>query len=121
MTEQRLIDANALDDALAQVQTSLESNEDQVWRRNRGHHKGLATARAIVREAPAIDAAPVVRCKDCKYYRQQRPDAWSDNPMRCDHPELTYDVECYDLWLDVGPEDFCSRGERRGADGADRD
>lgn len=101
MTEQRMIDANAL-------MKNVGKNPQL---------RGITYSRMkkAVEETPTIDAVPVVRCKDCKYYRQQRPDAWSDNPMRCDHPELTYDVECFDHWLDVGPEDFCSRGEKRDA------
>ena len=46
-----------------------------------------------------------VSCKDCKYYKE--------NELRCDHPELNYDVECYDHWIDCDPDDFCSCGERR--------
>ena len=46
-----------------------------------------------------------VRCKDCKYYTEEE--------FRCDHPELNWEVECYDHWIDCNPDDFCSKGERR--------
>lgn len=46
-----------------------------------------------------------VCCKDCKFYTE------SEN--RCDHPYMDYDVECYDQWLVVNPDDFCSCSERR--------
>ena len=49
--------------------------------------------------------AEVVRCKDCKYYTEQK--------KRCDHPCQDWDVECYDQWLEMKPDDFCSYGERR--------
>lgn len=44
-----------------------------------------------VEEMPTIDAAPVVRCKDCKF--------WENG-------------DCYRLELSR-PDDFCSYGERR--------
>lgn len=47
----------------------------------------------------------VVRCKDCKHYKE--------NDKRCDHPCLFFELECYDHWIDMGPNDFCSYGERR--------
>lgn len=55
--------------------------------------------------AEPVDAVEVVRCKDCKYYTSEK--------KRCDHQCLEWDVECYDLWLETEPEDFCSYGERR--------
>lgn len=58
----------------------------------------------FVNVQPTIDAVPVVRCKDCKYFINER--------RRCDHPNLDYDVECYDHWIGVNPDDFCSYGER---------
>lgn len=46
----------------------------------------------------------VVRCKDCKYYTAEK--------MRCDRPEIDYDIECYDEWINTKPNDFCSYGKR---------
>lgn len=46
-----------------------------------------------------------VQCKDCEHYNPES--------QRCDHPRLDYDVECYDHWINVCPDDFCSYGERR--------
>lgn len=45
-----------------------------------------------INNAPTVDAVPVVRCKDCKY--------WDYG-------------DCYRLELSR-PDDFCSYGERRG-------
>lgn len=58
-------------------------------------------ARRCIDGLPAIDAVPVVRCKDCKYY-------------------VNYCGEkCCDIFLDgkeepyqTKPTDFCSYGER---------
>ena len=46
-----------------------------------------------------------VRCKDCENYDPLKE--------RCDHPNLEFEVECYDHWVSVKPDDFCSAGERR--------
>lgn len=53
----------------------------------------------LIEDAPAADVAPVVRCKDCKYYK---PDEYEFG-CGCDGG-LVY-VKAND--------DFCSYGERR--------
>lgn len=52
--------------------------------------------RRIIDEAPTIDAVPVVRCKDCKFYGCFFSDSF------CDRIETP-----------MSPDDFCSCGERR--------
>lgn len=55
-------------------------------------------AKEIIRNAPTVDAVPVVRCKDCKYYK---PDEYE---CGCDFAGgLPY----------VKAGDFCSYGERK--------
>lgn len=49
---------------------------------------------SIVENAPTVDAEPVVRCKDCKW--------WNSNEETC--------IEIGGLWRSL---DFCSWGERR--------
>ena len=71
-------------------------------------HKGPpGGARKIMEEAPAVDAVPVVRCKDCKY------------------AHMTYDGECKycDFWQEDGGDAlyldkgfYCAAGERRDGD-----
>ena len=57
---------------------------------------------------PTVDAVPVLRCKDCKHY--YRPLNW---------PEDYTKGECEIDLLDrrVHPDDFCSYGKRKEADG----
>ena len=54
----------------------------------------------IVRNAPTVDAVPVVRCKDCKgVYKESDYEYWCGRngfPMRR-----------------VTAEDYCSRGQRK--------
>ena len=60
--------------------------------------------RAFIKAQPAADVAPVVRCKDCKYW-QDNNDGYPHEECRWGHGE-TPDAN-----------DFCSYGERK--EGAD--
>lgn len=80
----RLIDADALYDELYE-----NIGEDEVLDR---------IPPCYVDDAPTVGAVPVVRCKDCKYYK---PDEYE---CGCDFAGgLPY----------VKAGDFCSYGERR--------
>ena len=93
-SEKRLIDANAL---------IKEANADGAY--------GYVDAKQIA-NAPTIDAVEAVRCKDCKYYCQDKI-----NGVICRHPALDFDTECFDHWINTNPDDFCSYGElKEGAD-----
>lgn len=54
-------------------------------------------AKEIIRNAPTVDAVPVVRCRECKFYFQD-----STNPC----------VLSIGLTM-VDEDDFCSYGERK--------
>ena len=58
-----LISRKALDAGMQKAQEYLESNSDPVWGLNKGHHAGLAWARKLCAEAPAVDATPVVHAR----------------------------------------------------------
>ena len=63
-----------------------------------------------VDEIPTIDAVPVVRCKDCKWYK--RGIVFKDT-MFCYRPKEDGDP----LILIYKENDFCSYGERKGGEG----
>lgn len=50
-------------------------------------------------EIPAADVVPVVRCRECKHWVK----CWG----ACGHPDNGWDAP------PMGPEDFCSKGERK--------
>ena len=54
----RYIDADALTEEIDKAQTSLESNDDIVWERNKNYYKGLCWARSLVDEQPTADVVP---------------------------------------------------------------
>jgi hypothetical protein len=65
----------------------------------------LERAYAEIREMPAADVAEVVRCKDCEYVR----------PTINVHTGEQAGIWCalHDI-LNVSPDDYCSRGEKKG-------
>ena len=59
---------------------------------------------------PTADVVPVVRCKDCKYYRE------SKNPERSGIKfcyRLKHPTEDRSIGYNYSDDDFCSRGERK--------
>lgn len=64
--------------------------------------EGFTEADRVIWSMPAIDAVPVIRCKDCKYYR--RTEEIHLGSGTCDFVEM--------VRLD---NDFCSKGERSAA------
>lgn len=79
----RLIDADALVKAL---------NESGVPYR--------ADVQEVLDAQPTIDAVPVVRCKDCKWWTE-----WANGTGSCNR--FTLD------WIGTDADDFCSMGEKR--------
>lgn len=58
--------------------------------------------------APTVDAVPVVRCKDCKHYRNYA------NGLCYIHTEPKTNARGYSgEAVCVEPDDFCSYGERK--------
>ena len=62
----------------------------------------------LIAYAPSVDAIPVVRCKDCKYYRNH-PNGLCYLHTEPKENERGYSGEA----VCVEPDDFCSYGERR--------
>ena len=57
--------------------------------------------------APTVDAASVVRCKDCRHYKPQKKSAhWENRANYCNRI----------VTIKVQPYDFCSYGERKDGD-----
>jgi len=54
----RYIDADKAHEGIEAIQTSLESNDDREWRKNKPYYKGLAWARGVINETPTADVVP---------------------------------------------------------------
>ena len=71
------------------------------------YRRGFKTREDIeewLNNAPTIDAVPVVRCRDCKYYEIHKP-------------KVLENCERKGYIIPMKPDDFCSYGERK--EGAD--
>ncbi len=61
----------------------------------------------IVMDAPTVDAVPVIRCKDCKFFQINKiDDTYID--MMC-----TENYDSYGAYMSTRPDDYCSRAERK--------
>ena len=69
-----------------------------------GEHYAYLTALREIRNAPAADVAPVVRCEDCQN--------WKRNVGLTDSPN----GHCFEHDIDTNGRDFCSYGERKDND-----
>ena len=69
---------------------------------------GCETDIELLDEIPTADVAEVVRCKDCKYYRNH-PNGLCYLHTEPKENERGYSGEA----ICVEPDDFCSYGERR--------
>lgn len=88
----RLIDGDGLWERLNYEPWEHNADRDEI-------------ALPIVNAAPTVDAVPVVRCKDCKYYRNH------PNGLCYLHTEPKENERGYSgEEVCVEPDDFCSRG-----------
>lgn len=72
------------------------------------HIEYAYAAEQLLDEIPAADVAPVVRCKECKYYKESRVLAPNKFCFRLNHP-----TEPGKIGYNFADNDFCSRGVRR--------
>lgn len=72
------------------------------------HYSALVNM--IITKQPAVDAVPVVRCKDCKWYYKHIA-----NHDKCCHrnPDGRWKQN---FNVTAADDDFCSHGERRHSD-----
>ena len=89
----RLIDADALWETIEKDRA--ESDMPKMW------HKGIGYAIYHIIHAPTVDAVQVVRCKDCKHYREADPG----------HPDCDWCNRMICGTIRKGF--FCADGERR--------
>ena len=88
-----------LDEIKIQVKRQYEDCHGYSGNKKAIYREAILAVRSILHSAKTIDAVPVVRCRECKYHN--KPPC----PMR-----LSFN------WTE--DEDFCSYGEKEGADNA---
>lgn len=76
--------------------------DDECW--------GFAVPVEEIDKAPTIDAVPVVRCRECKFYREFRTKRHNQLMRLC------YRMGKHDMEYMVKPDDFCYYGQRKETD-----
>ena len=101
----RYIDADAVYKILesCEIRKATIGNPLTDW--EYGYTCGIERAESEIECAPTVDAVPVIRCKNCKYYRVDG-DCWHewDNDGRIYYQSIINDPN---------PDDYCSKAERR--------
>ena len=95
----RLIDADKLLEIYKKWIPQLLSKEDE------GDRRGVETCIAVLEDMQTVDAVPVVRCRECKWWHED------DDVGHCDNPD---GLDNY-----AKQDDFCSYRERK--EGVDND
>lgn len=62
--------------------------------------------KGIISNIEQADAVPVVRCRECRHYRETRTKRYGNLICRCTR------MGKHDMDYPVKPDDFCSYGER---------
>ena len=99
----RLIDADRLNKPIYAEEDNITGSGmsyDEIC----GYNDGIDIAWKKIDQAPTIDAVPVVRCRDCKYYEIHKP-------------KVLENCERKGYIIPMKPNAFCSYGERK--EGAD--
>ena len=95
----RLFDADALDKAFTELRFNADGGLAH-WGDRKDWCLHGSEIEKLIADAPTVDAEPVVRCKDCKYYYAD-PWGWGNCVFEGGVSRRTKET------------DFCSWGERR--------
>lgn len=85
------------------------------YRHGQSMRGGIRVALRCMEETPTIDAIPVVRCRDCRYFEYDHFEKVNDFPV-----PLIVAHEICTRWSDgckTSEDGFCFMGERRTDDG----
>lgn len=101
----RLIDADAL---IGKFNEKVDMAECLVNARTAERFATFCALADAVEEMPTVDAVPVVRCKDCKYYKISELHPPYKFCFRLRHP-----TENRSVGYKFADDDFCSYGKRK--------
>lgn len=100
----RLIDADqmAVDESEAYMSAQVQITDDLKWLVNFAAHSKI---QKLIADTPTVDAVPVVRCKDCKWFADNNDGEWFGCWLFQTIQIIPEDAP--------KPDDFCSYGERK--------
>ena len=97
-----MIDADqmAVDESEAYMSAQVQITDDLKWLVNFAAHSKI---QRLIADTPTVDAVPVVRCKDCKYYKSGELLYPNKFCFRLKHP-----TENRVIGYNFGPDDFAA-------------
>ena len=100
----------------ALTDTNLKRNVDSVC--DGDMNRTRRAAQRVIAQLPAVDAAPVVRCKYCKHRPTDNSDEKSCGGFDIEFPDAVCPCQCDDGYYSFYPDDdwFCANGEHRDGD-----
>ena len=111
----RLIDADALEDEMYHKSFEVDDGRN-VW--NSGLWIRYKIFEEAIRDAPTVDAVPIIRCKDCKHYERDHFDAvyYPTESGEAQKVPLITAHEICTKWGDgckTAEDGYCFLGERK--------
>ena len=115
----RLIDANEVVKNIVAERDKIpyELVSEKPFKHGNSMRGGIRKALRCIEQAPTVDAVPVVRCRECKYWGDE------DGKLQCSDGVLFARCKIHNYLLDgrhtgwcPTENDFCSCGEKEGAD-----
>lgn len=105
----RLIDADqmAVDESEAYMSAQVQITDDLKWLVNFAAHSKI---QKLIADTPTIDAVPVVRCRECKYWKP------TGSKAGYSFSYMEYIGGCEFTRYCCRESDFCSYGERKEGD-----
>lgn len=99
----RLIDADqmAVDESEAYMSAQVQITDDLKWLVNFAAHSKI---QRLIADTPAVDAVPVVRCRDCEFSIDYCGYLVCSLSARSRNPKANYIVN---------PDFFCAHGKRK--------
>ena len=79
------------------------SRRELLARYDAEHEGTPGRARELIKQAPAADVAPVIRCEECRYYQNAKINKKGF-------------LICPASGMEITEDDYCSYGERKEAD-----
>lgn len=86
----RLIDADAIYKILESCEIKKDTYGSLLNDWDHGYNCGIERAESEIECAPTIDAVPVIRCKDCKYYDGFDCSRYADETYGISHSTQEY-------------------------------
>lgn len=106
----RLIDADAVYKNLESCEIKKDTYGSLLNDWDHGYNCGIERGESEIECAPTVDAVPVIRCKDCKYWQYHDEGDFGITYGECNSPQWYHTTS---NGIETTGDDYCSRAERK--------